>query len=257
MKWTISWRRLAPTPCGKAFRERGGAGVRGWDVNTAMPRITPGDHGKSDAGGASLPGAMAPAGRGREDVLEVDEVPVLVVAGVEPRLAGILVGDGAPFPGLQAGADCADVGAGPQFHIDIAVLAAPAFEPLRRVGIVGDEIDADQAVDLEVRVAGQIAQDAGDVEVAVDAAGDQGHRPADHVSVRTAAASNWVSTPSDLESARRRRRASGSAHLRGCAAPEKVLGRRTHGNPEETGSLSLTETSARYAENVPERLARR
>ena len=36
------------------------------------------------------------------DVADVDEVPVLVVAGVEPGLAGILVGDVALLPGRQS-----------------------------------------------------------------------------------------------------------------------------------------------------------
>ena len=48
------------------------------------------------------------------DVADVDEMPVLVVAGIVARLADILVGDVALLPGRQLRLDRRRVGARPQ-----------------------------------------------------------------------------------------------------------------------------------------------
>ena len=116
-------------------------------------------------------------------------MPILIVARIEPGLAGILVGYRPLLPGLETSRDRIDVGAGAQLHVDITVLAAPAFQRLGRVVIVGDEIDPEQAVDPEMRIARNIAQDSGDPEIARDAARDQGNGPADDIVRAEASAS--------------------------------------------------------------------
>jgi hypothetical protein len=75
------------------------------------------------------------------NVLDVDDVPVLVVAGVEMRLAGILVGNGACSQAASCDVMLPTSAPGPQFQIDPAVLAAPAGEDVGLVDIVATEID--------------------------------------------------------------------------------------------------------------------
>src|SRR3546814_18725744 len=93
-------------------------------------------------------------------------MPVLVVAGVELRLARILVRDVALFPGREARLDRLWIGAGPQLHIDMAVLAAPAGEHVGRVEIIAGIVEPGDAGGLAMRVLRQILQDAGVAEVA-------------------------------------------------------------------------------------------
>ena len=63
---------------------------------------------------------------------EVDEVPVLVVAGIVHEVAVGLVRDVALLPRGHLRFDLRDVGAGFHLHEDVAGLAAPAL--VRNVG---------------------------------------------------------------------------------------------------------------------------
>ena len=158
MNWTISCRRSAPSTLRSATsraRWLARAVARLVKLTTAMPRISIAMIAKVMIVRAVVAGRHRAVLRLAEvDVLDIDDVPILVVAGVELGLAAILVGDVALLPCGRPASIAFGVGARAQLHIDPAVLAAPAFEHLRRVGVAGGVIEPRDRVDLKCEFLG-------------------------------------------------------------------------------------------------------
>ena len=102
-------------------------------------------------------------------VLEIDEMPVLVVTLVEANAAVRLIWDVAFLPRGFLGLQLRDVGAGPKLQIDPSRLAAPASQELRFLGKEGVEVHPQDRADLKARILRNVLQHAGDLEVARDA----------------------------------------------------------------------------------------
>src|SRR4029453_876845 len=115
------------------------------------------------------------------DVADVDEVPILVVAGVVVDAGIRLGGNVALLPGGNLRFHRLGVRTGPELGVDVARLAAPAGQELRVLGVVALVIDAPDRRDLEVRVLRQVLQNADDLEVHLLAAGDEREDSAEHL----------------------------------------------------------------------------
>src|SRR3954452_14942747 len=115
------------------------------------------------------------------NVLEVDEVPVFVIAAIRTNAAVELIWDVALLPGRHLGLERANLGPGLHLCVDPARPAAPAGEIVWGLGVVAGEIQAHDGVRLDVRILRQVLEHADDPEIAGDALRDHAERAAKRI----------------------------------------------------------------------------
>src|SRR6476659_6104400 len=108
-------------------------------------------------------------------------MPVLVVTGIVGNVSVRLVGDVSLLPRGHLRFHRLHVGAGFELQEHPSRLAAPTGQELRAVCVKRLEIEPQESVDLEARVLRKVLEDADNPEVALQAAGNDGQRFADHL----------------------------------------------------------------------------
>ena len=96
------------------------------------------------------------------DVGHVDQPIILIVAGIDRRLADRFVRNITPLPGGHLGVDRLRIGARPKLHVHITGLPAIFGQEGRRIAEISRGIEPDEDVESHVRIARQILDDAGD-----------------------------------------------------------------------------------------------
>ncbi len=115
------------------------------------------------------------------DVLDVDEMPVLVVSLVRFQSVRRLVRDIAFFPSRHCGLNLLEIRSGLERCVDPARLPAPGSHECRCIGPETVEVLAKHGVDLEMRIFRYVLHDAGDLVIDGLAARDGAQCLADYL----------------------------------------------------------------------------